>query len=61
MTQNFQVDYDLLLRNINELNVIAGEGVSKIEKTKDGARLKVRYLIFHSHHTCMSRMLRDLI
>nr|CAB3267479.1 UBX domain-containing protein 11-like [Phallusia mammillata] len=38
----FIPDYDLVLRNIQDLNVIAGEGVSKVEKTKDGARLKMQ-------------------
>jgi len=38
---NFRVDYDLIVKNVKELNVIADEGVSHIEKTKDGARLKV--------------------
>ncbi len=38
---DFRVDYDLVLRNIEELNILAGEGISQIQPTKDGARLKV--------------------
>ena len=36
------MDFDLVLRNIRELNVIAGEGQHFIKRTKDGARLEVR-------------------
>ena len=38
---DFRVDFDLVLRNIGELNILAGEGISQIQPTKDGARLKV--------------------
>lgn len=41
----FSVDYDLFARNINELNVVAGEGVAKIHRTADGARLRVRIAV----------------
>ncbi|KAK3578076.1 hypothetical protein CHS0354_006725 [Potamilus streckersoni] len=37
----FKVDYNLLIENIQELNILAGEGVSKIQHTIDGARLKM--------------------
>ena len=36
------MDFDLVLRNIRELNEIAGEGQHFIKRTKDGARLEVR-------------------
>lgn len=36
----FKIDFDLLLANIRDLNVIAGEGVAKVQHTTDGARLK---------------------
>lgn len=39
--QEFHVDYNLILENIKELNVLAGEGVAKIQHTTDGARLKM--------------------
>ena len=42
---NFHVDYDLVIRNIEELNILAGEGVAKIQQTPDGARLKVGLLV----------------
>ena len=42
---NFHVDYDLVIRNIEELNILAGEGVAKIQQTQDGARLKVGQLV----------------
>lgn len=44
----FAVDYDRLIENIKDLNVLAGEGVSKIHHTNDGARLRVNYSSFES-------------
>ena len=35
------VDYDLIISNINDLNVLAGDGTHTIQHTTDGARLKV--------------------
>lgn len=35
------VDYDAILKNVNELNILAGEGQAKIQHTVDGARLKI--------------------
>ncbi|XP_062604679.1 UBX domain-containing protein 11-like [Saccostrea cucullata] len=37
----FKVDYDKIIENIKDLNVLAGEGVSKIQHTSDGARLRL--------------------
>ncbi|XP_019896254.2 UBX domain-containing protein 11 isoform X2 [Esox lucius] len=37
--QNFQMNYDLVLRNIWELNVLAGEGESYVRATSRGAQL----------------------
>lgn len=39
---DFQMDFDVVLKNIRELNILAGEGCSDVSRTKDGARLKVR-------------------
>lgn len=39
----FTVDYDRVIENIKDLNVLAGEGVSKIQHTTDGARLRVKF------------------
>ncbi|KAK7478069.1 hypothetical protein BaRGS_00030675 [Batillaria attramentaria] len=36
----FNIDFDLLLANIRDLNVIAGEGEARVQRTVDGARLK---------------------
>ncbi|XP_021354051.1 UBX domain-containing protein 11-like isoform X3 [Mizuhopecten yessoensis] len=36
----FEIDFNIIIANIKELNVLAGEGVSKIQHTTDGARLK---------------------
>ena len=36
------MDFDVVLKNIRELNILAGEGCSDVSRTKDGARLKVR-------------------
>ncbi|KAK2550263.1 UBX domain-containing protein 11 [Acropora cervicornis] len=36
----FAMDFDCVLNNIRELNILAGEGCSDITRTKDGARLK---------------------
>lgn len=41
-TREFKMDFDRVLNNIRELNILAGEGCSDITRTKDGARLKVR-------------------
>ena len=34
--------FDQILESIRELNVLAGEGVAKIQHTTGGAKLKVR-------------------
>ncbi|NWV12370.1 UBX11 protein, partial [Ptilonorhynchus violaceus] len=34
------IDFDLILENIKDLNVLAGEGISQIEHTPRGARLR---------------------
>ncbi|KAM6295983.1 LOW QUALITY PROTEIN: UBX domain-containing protein 11 [Aegotheles albertisi] len=34
------IDFDLILENVKDLNVLAGEGVSHIEHTPGGARLR---------------------
>jgi hypothetical protein len=44
-----QIDFDLLVAKINELNIVSGEGVFKVEHTADGARLKVKFLA----HCCI--------
>ncbi|CAC5409942.1 unnamed protein product [Mytilus coruscus] len=35
------IDYDKILENIKDLNVLAGDGISRIQHTTDGARLKM--------------------
>ncbi|KFV10687.1 UBX domain-containing protein 11, partial [Tauraco erythrolophus] len=35
-----QVDFDLILENVKDLNALAGEGVSQIQHTPGGARLR---------------------
>lgn len=40
-TREFKMDFDVVLKNIRELNILAGEGCSEVTRTKDGARLKV--------------------
>ena len=42
----FKVDYDLVINNIADLNVLAGDGTHKIQHTTDGARLKVRECMY---------------
>lgn len=42
MPREFKMDLDLVMKNIRELNILAGEGCSDVTRTKDGARLKVR-------------------
>lgn len=37
----FEMNFDVVLKNIRELNILAGEGCSEVSRTKDGARLKV--------------------
>ena len=41
MPREFKMDFDLVMKNIRELNILAGEGCSDVTRTKDGARLKV--------------------
>ncbi len=40
----FKVDFDLVAKNIEELNTLAGEGEHVISHTTRGARLKVTVL-----------------
>ncbi|KFV58247.1 UBX domain-containing protein 11, partial [Gavia stellata] len=35
-----QINFDLILENVKDLNVLAGEGISQIEHTPGGARLR---------------------
>lgn len=35
------LNFDLIIKNIKDLNVLAGEGSSEITKTQKGAKLKV--------------------
>ena len=44
VAREFKMDFDVVLNNIRELNILAGEGCSEVSRTKDGARLKVRSL-----------------
>jgi len=37
------MNFDLVIKNIKELNILSGEGCAVVSKTKDGARLKVSY------------------
>ena len=37
----FNLDYDRILANIEELNALAGEGVGQVQHGTDGARIKV--------------------
>ncbi|XP_074832435.1 UBX domain-containing protein 11 isoform X2 [Carettochelys insculpta] len=37
---NYPINFDLILENLKDLNVLAGEGVSQIEHTAGGARLR---------------------
>ncbi|XP_075909361.1 UBX domain-containing protein 11 [Petromyzon marinus] len=38
--EGFRVDLDALLRHVRELNLVAGEGESQVERTAGGARLR---------------------
>lgn len=42
----YEINYDGIIENIKELNVIAGDGETKIEKTTSGARFKVRIVSY---------------
>lgn len=44
-SDDFNINYDQFAKNIHDLNVLAGEGIAKIEHTSDGARLKVTILL----------------
>ena len=41
-TTSVQIDFDLLVENIQDLNVLAGDGTKPIRKTSDGARFEVQ-------------------
>ncbi|KAJ7378359.1 UBX domain-containing protein 11 [Desmophyllum pertusum] len=43
--REFKMDFDVVVKNIRELNILAGEGCSEVSRTKDGAKLKVRDLV----------------
>ena len=40
-SEEFSIDFELFAKNINELSILAGDGIAKIHHTPDGARLKV--------------------
>ena len=35
------IDFDLVIKNVKELNILAGEGSSEVTRTPQGAQLKV--------------------
>ncbi len=35
------VDFDVIIKNVKELNILAGEGSSEVTRTRKGAHLKV--------------------
>lgn len=39
--QKFSVDFDVVIKHIKELNILAGEGSSEVTRTSNGAQLKV--------------------
>ena len=41
MDEDFHVDYDRIIQNVEDLNALAGEGVGQVQHTVDGARIKV--------------------
>ncbi|XP_045070958.1 UBX domain-containing protein 11-like isoform X2 [Coregonus clupeaformis] len=43
--RNFQMNFDLVLQNIQQLNILAGEGESYIRATSRGAQLAQQHLI----------------
>lgn len=55
--QKFSVDFDVVIKHIKELNILAGEGSSEVTRTSNGAQLKVRMyvdtllcLLWYGHH-----------
>jgi hypothetical protein len=38
---DFSFDFDVFVSNVTQLNLLAGEGVARVQRTRDGARLKV--------------------
>ncbi|KFQ89985.1 UBX domain-containing protein 11, partial [Phoenicopterus ruber ruber] len=40
LVSKHHIDFDLILENVKDLNVLAGEGISQIEHTPGGARLR---------------------
>lgn len=39
--QQHLVNFDLIIKNVKELNILAGEGSSEVARTAKGAKLKV--------------------
>ena len=39
--QEVGVDFDAIVRNVKQLNILAGEGSSEVTRTPKGAKLKV--------------------
>ena len=48
----FSVDFDLIVANIKQLNILAGEGSSEISRTPKGAQLKV-LMMFSVYVVCL--------
>lgn len=42
------VDFDTIVRNVKELNILAGEGSSEVTRTQKGAKLKVSSVMLSS-------------
>ena len=42
VNHELDVDFDLIVSNIKQLNILAGEGSSEVTRTPKGAQLKVR-------------------
>ncbi|KFZ63067.1 UBX domain-containing protein 11, partial [Podiceps cristatus] len=40
LVSKHQIDFDLILENVKDLNTLAGEGISQVEHTPGGARLR---------------------
>ena len=41
VNDQFRMDFDRVIKNIEDLNILAGEGCAVVAHGKDGARLKV--------------------
>lgn len=49
------INFDRIIKNVKELNILAGEGSSEVTTTPKGAKLKVSLTVSLCIHRCTKR------